>query len=127
MSEPGLFREVVDELKDEWQVRWLQVLAVVAYVVVVLGGLYLFSSIGEDSRTFEDVHRRTTLAAVGTGVLVLGVLLSLTTLAVERAVRLHPTPGGQRAVLPNRRWLTVAAVGGCALAALGVVALTRWT
>lgn len=126
MSEPGLLREVVDDLRDEWRVRRVQVLAVAAYVVLLAGGLYLFSSVGEDSRTFSDVHRRTTLAAVGTGLLAFGVLLSVTALAVERAVRLHPTPG-RHLLLPNRRWLAVATACGCLLTALRVVALGRWT
>jgi ABC-type uncharacterized transport system permease subunit len=126
MSEPGLLREVLDDLRDELRLRRVQVLAAVAYIVLAAGGLYLFSSIGEDSRAFWDVHRRTTLAAIGTGLLGLAVLLSITTLVLERAERLRPTPGRQPGVLPSRRGLVAATVVGIVLAALGVLALSRW-
>lgn len=72
MSDQGVLREVYEDLRDELVQRRVQVLAAAAYVVLWLGFLYLFSSVGEDSRTFEDVHRRTTLAAVGTGLLAVG-------------------------------------------------------
>ena len=103
MSGQGLLQEVVDDLRTELRLRHVQVLAAVAYLVLAVGGLYLFSSIGEDSHGTYDVHRRTTLAAVGTGITALGVLLCATTLVVDRRVRRRRELGGEPRHLPARR------------------------
>lgn len=126
MSEPGVIREVWDDLRGEVSSRRLQVAAAFGYVVLTAGFLYLFSSIGEDSRTFSDVHRRTTLAAVGTGLLALGSVWCVLTLLLDRAARnrTFPVPAHQ---LPNRRRLVVGALGGVVLVGLGVVGLVRWS
>lgn len=124
MSEQGVLREVWDDVRGELRQRRLQVLAGCGYAVLLFGILYLFSSVGEDSRTFSDVHRRTTLAAVGSGLLALGTLWCVVTLGLAGAARRRAVPAH---LLPNRRRLVLGAVGGTALVALGVVALLRWS
>lgn len=126
MSGSGVLREVWDDLRDELVRRRLQVVAALGYVVQAAGTLYLFSSVGEDSGTIADVHRRTTLAAVGTGLLAVGSLWCLVTLLLDRAARRRPVPVPAHH-LPDRRRLVVGAAGGTALVALGVVALLRWS
>ncbi len=126
-EERGLLQEVYEDLRHEVRLRRVQLLAGVAYTVLVAGGLYLFSSVGEDSHDFSDVHRRTTLAAVGVGLLVLAVLLCVLTGLLDRAARRRTEPGRERRVLPDRRWLAGMTTLGVVLVALGSLALTRWS
>lgn len=127
MPEQSVLREVVDEVRHEVRRRPVQLLAATAYVLLAIGGLYLFSSVGEDSRTVSDVHRRTTLAAVGTGLLGLGVVVCGATFVLDRTARRRVDAGPYGRVLPNRRRLGGMTVLGTALAGLGVWALTRWS
>lgn len=127
MAEDGLLQEVVDDVRTELRRRRLQVLAAVAYLVLAAGGLYLFSSIGEDSGDLADVHRRTTLAAVGTGLLAGGVLLCVATLVLDGVDRRRVTPGREPGARPDRRRLALATAGGTAAVAAGLLALSRWS
>ena len=127
MAEQGLLQEVVDDLRTELRRHRVQVLAGVAYVVLGAGGILLFSAVGEDSGDFADVHRRTTLAAIGTGVLALGVLLCAATLVVDALVRRRAAAAYELRHLPERRRLVLVTVGGAVLVALGIVALARWS
>lgn len=127
MSDDGILREVFDDLRHETHRRRVQLLATLAYLVLAGGGLYLFSSIGEDSGSIEDVHERTTLAAVGTALSAVGVVLCVVTLLVERRVRTRPSPGREPGTLPSRGRLSAATVMGGALVAVGLLALGRWS
>lgn len=127
MADDGVLREVLDDLRHEAHRRRVQLLAALAYLVMAGGVLYLFSSIGEDSGSFEDVHDRTVLAGVGTGLTAAGVVLCVLTLVAERRVRLDPTPGREPGALPSRGRLVGATVLGATLVVLGLVALGRWT
>lgn len=127
MSDDGVLREVLDDLRGEAHQRRVQLLAALAYVVLAAGLLYLFSSIGEDSGSFEDVHERTTLAAVGTGLSAAGTLLCVVTSVARHRVRTSPAMGREPATLPSRRGLAVATALGVALVGSGLLALSRWT
>ena len=122
-SGPGPVREVVEDLVHQVRQRRAQVLEALTYVVLLGGGLYLFSAIGEDSRNWYDTVARTTLGAIGVGVLLLGVLLGGLTLAVDRSVRRRTQPGALPCHLRSRRRLTAAMGAGALLAAAGLVAL----
>lgn len=127
MSSVSPLREVLDDVRTEVRTRRAQVLAGLTYAVLVAGGLYLFSSIGEDSGEHYDEVYRTTLAGVGVGVLALGVLLGIVTLAVDRDVRRRATPGAPRRHLRSRRRLVVTMVMCVGLISAGLFALAGWS
>jgi len=81
-------REIVHDLVIEVRDRRAQLLAALTYVVLAAGGLFLFSSIGEDSGQRYDNVARTTLAWVGMVILaVLGVLTLLVHTNVRRRMQ----------------------------------------
>ena len=126
MSSDGLLREILDDVRTEvWQ-RRCQVLAGCTYVFVGFGCLYLLSSRGEDSGQWYDTQDRTTLAAVGVGLLVLGVSLGAVTLAVDRSMRRRLVPGASSGHLCSRgRVVTITGIG-VVLVAVGLAALAAW-
>ena len=126
-GQPGLLREVYDDLRHEARLRRLQLLAGLAYAVLAAGGLYLFSAVGEDSGDFADVQGRTTLAAVGTGLLAVSSVLCGLTVVLVRADRRRPSSGREPGVLPDGRLLAATTALAVALTALGAWALTRWS
>lgn len=120
-------REMMHDLFIEVRDRRAQLLAVLTYVVLASGTLFLFSSIGEDSGDAYDTVARTTLAAVSIGMLAAGVLLGALTLAVDAGVRRRVRPGALRRHLQHRIRVVVAMAAGVALIAAGSFALNRWS
>lgn len=120
-------REVLDDVRNELRLRRVQVLAALTYLVLASGGLYLFSSIGEDSHGRSDTVYRTTLTAVGIGLLALGVLMGGVTLGVDRYQRRRASLSTPYRPLHSRLRVVVAMAVGAALIAAGLVALARWT
>jgi hypothetical protein len=120
-------REILHDLVTEVRDRRAQLLAALTYVVLASGGLFLFSSIGEDSGDAYDTVARTTLAGVSIGILSAGVLLGALTLAVDAGVRRRVRPGALRRHVQHRIWMVMAMTAGVALIATGSWALTRWS
>jgi hypothetical protein len=127
LASAGPVREVLDDVRNELRLRRVQVLAAFTYLVLALGGLYLFSSIGEDSNGRSDTVLRTTLAAVGIGLLAFGVLMGGVTLVVDRYQRGRSSLSAPYHLLHSRLRVVVAMAAGVALIAAGLAALTRWT
>lgn len=127
MSSVSPLREVLDDVLTEMRTRRAQLLAGLTYVVLTAGGLYLFSSIGEDSGEQYDQVYRVTLTGVGVAILALGVLLGLVTLAVDRDVRRRATPGAPPRHLRSPHRIVVAMLVGVVLISAGLFALTRWS
>ena len=122
----GTVREVLGDVWQEARDRRAQLAAGVAYAVLLAGVLYLFSAVGADSGDWYDVTRRTTLAAVGVGLLVGGVLLGGLALLVDADVRRRTRPGAVPRHLRSRRRVVAAMGAGALLAAVGVAALLGW-
>lgn len=127
MSDVSVLREVVQDIRDELWQRRAQACAAVSYTVLLAGFLYLFSSIGQDSRQWYDTVQRTTLTAVGIGLLALFVALGALTLLVDRDVRRRTLPGAEPRYLRHRGRFVAALACGVVLGAAGVVALSVWT
>jgi len=127
MSNPSLLREILDDVRTELWQRRSQVLAGLTYVVAGFGALYLMSSRAADSGQWYDSQERTTLAAVGIGLLAVGVLLGAVTLAVDREIRrgLVATPGAGQ--LCSRARVVAVMVIGTALVVVGSKALASWS
>ena len=126
MSEVSVVREVLDDVRGELWHRRAQVCAALSYVVLLFGFLVLFSSIGEDSHHWYDTVERTTLTAVGIGMLALFLALGALTLAVDKDVRRRTVPGAEPRYLRSRRRFVTALACGVALCGAGVVALATW-
>lgn len=120
-TDPGPVREVLDDLVTQLRRRRAQLLEAVTCIVLLAGALYLFSSIGEDSGNWYDTVQRSTLAAIGVGLLLLSVALGGVTLAVDRGVRRRAQPGALPYHLRSRRRLVGAMVLAGLLAAGGLV------
>ena len=127
MSSESVLREILDDVRTEFRQRRSQLLAGCTYVVIGFGGLYLLSARGEDSGQWYDTQDRTTLAAVGVGLLVVGVLLGAVTLAVDRGMRRRLVPGERSGHLCSRKRVIAVMVAGVALIAVGVSALAAWS
>jgi hypothetical protein len=123
---PDPFREVLDDLRTELSNRRAQVLGVVTYLVVGAGALFMFSSIGEDSRQWYDTVPRTTLAWAGIAILVVAILLGVVTLLVDTNVRRRTRKYGRLHPLASRRRVMAAMAVAAALIALGLYALATW-
>ena len=126
MSSDGLLREILDDVRTECRQRRSQLLAGCTYLLVGFGGLYLLSSWGEDSGRRYDVHDRTTLAAVGVGLLVVGVVVGALTLATDRSMRRGLVPGASSGHLCSRGRVVTTMILGAVLVALGLAALVAW-
>jgi hypothetical protein len=127
MASVGPVREVLDDVRHEFRLRRAQVLAALTYVVLAAGGLYLFSSIGQDSHGRSDTVYRTTLTAVGIGLLALGVLMGGVTLAVDRYQRRRASLSTPYHPLHSRLRVVVAMAVGAVMIAAGMAALARWS
>jgi hypothetical protein len=127
MSSDSPLREILDDVRTECWQRRSQLLAGCTYVVTGFGGLYLLSARGEDSGQWYDTQDRTTLAAVGIVLLVIGVLLGAVTLAVDRGMRRRLVPGESSRHLCSRPRVVAVLLVGVALVAVGVTALAAWS
>lgn len=127
MSSDSLLREILDDARAELRQRRSQLLAGCTYIVVSFGGLYLLSARGEDSGLAYDVHDRTTLAAIGVGLLVVGVLLGAVTLAVDRNLRRRWVPGASSLHLCSRGRVVSSMIIAAVLVAVGLAALAAWS
>jgi hypothetical protein len=127
MSSDSPLREILDDVRTEFWRRRSQLLAGCTYVVIGFGCLWLLSSRGEDSGQWYDTQDRTTLAAVGVGLLVVGVMMGAVTLVVDRDLRRDLAPGASSSHLCSRGRVVAAMVIGGVLAGVGVAALAAWT
>ena len=121
------FREILSDVGQEVRDRRAQLVEALAYVVLLAGGLYLFSAVGADSGNWYDVTRRTTLAAIGIGLLCGGLLLSALALVVDAGVRRRARPGAVPRHLRSRRRVYGAMAVGALLAGAGATALVAWS
>jgi len=123
----GPVREVLDDVGRELRDRRAQVVEGLAYVVLLAGVLYLFSSVGQDSGNWYDVTHRTTLAAIGIGLLLGGAAVAALALVVDGQVRRSTRPGAVPRHIKSRRRVYGAMALGVALAAAGTLALIAWS
>jgi hypothetical protein len=123
----GPVREVLDDVRTELWDRRAQVVAALGYVVLTAGVLYLFSSIGADSRNWYDVTHRTTLAAIGIGLLLGCLPVFAAALVVDGRVRRDARPGAVPRHLRSRRRIQLVMLAAALLAAAGAAALAAWS
>jgi hypothetical protein len=126
LAGPDPFREVLDDLRTELSNRRAQALGLLTHLVVGAGALFLFSSIGEDSRQWYDTTPRTSLAWAGIVILAVGIGVGVVTLLVDKNVRRRTRPYGRLHPLGSRRAVLAAMAVAAALIALGLFALATW-
>ena len=127
MSTSGPLREIIDDARYEVGRRRAQLLAWLTYLAIAAGALYLMSSTARDSGQVYDSMDRTTVAIIGFGLVGLGVLLGVVTLAVDQQARRGERTSFRRRVpLRSRVGVWLAIVLGAVLAALRLVAFTDW-
>jgi hypothetical protein len=124
-SRRGPLHEVLEDVRAELRQRRARLLASLTYVMVGFGGLYLLSSTPRDSGQRWDSMGRTTVAAIGIGLLGSGVLLGAVTLAVDRNVRRRETLGAPPSHVHSRGRVIAAMVIGVVLIAVRLAALAR--
>lgn len=120
MSARDPVREVLDDVRYELRRRPAQVAAFVTYVVLLGGAIYLFSSIGADSRTAFDTVERRTLSAIGAALLDVGVLVGAVALVLDRNARLGGRSGSQP--LGSRKRFVVVLAAALAVSVVGWIA-----
>jgi len=127
VSTSGPLREIIDDARYEVGRRRAQLLAWLTYLAIAAGALYLMSSTARDSGQVYDSMDRTTVAIIGFGLVGLGVLLGVVTLAVDQQARRGERTAFRRWVpLRSRVGVWLAIVLGAVLAALRLVAFTDW-
>lgn len=126
LATPDPIREVLDDARTELSNRRAQVLGGLTYLVIGAGALFLFSSIGEDSRQWYDTTPRTSLAWAGIVILAVGIAVGVVTLLVDANVRRRTRPYGRLHPLGSRRGVMAAMAVAVVLIALGLFALATW-
>jgi uncharacterized membrane protein YidH (DUF202 family) len=115
--------ELRAELRQDLRVHRAQILAAMAYVVFGLGGLYVFSAIGEDTGGAWDTVRRSTNAVIGVLLLVAGLPFAVAALVTYRRDRHEQPPGAMPQGMRSPRWVLLALGLALVLIAVTLAAL----